>query len=1766
MPEGSTATRVTFTFASGGSGGYKYSYDFGDTGTFEITRSGPTATIPESYLDDGPATLTVRGRITDSKGNYTDYTRTINIFDVAPKPAITVPKATDVGLTNTFQASATSPSSADMKAGFTFTWNFGDNTPNVKGASPTHKYAAAGTYIVTVTAVDADGGTAVGSTRATITVRPLPTANFTDPPIYEGSTNATVEFLNVVGGNPAYTYSYDFGNTGTFEITGSSSSTATIPESYLDTAGTLVVHGRVTDSVGGYTDYTTTVVIADAPPTPTITLPPAIDLGVPATFQGSATSPSNADMQAGFDYTWNFGDGSPTVTGAAPTHTYTQAGTYMVTLTAVDADGGTVAGTTSATVTIIGNSPTTTFTGPTSVSEGTTTAQVAFTNPTGGSGSYTYSYDFGNTGTFEITGSTSPTATIPESYVDDAGTVVVRGRITDSAGAYTDYTTTIAINDVAPTPSITVPSGAEAGVAGTFQASATSPSNADMQAGFSYTWSFGDGTPLVNGAAPTHSYAKAGSYTVTLSAVDQGGGLTGSTKATVTVIAPPTATFSGPSAVSAGATNAQVSFANPAGGSGSGYTYSYDFGNTGTFEITGSGPTATIPESYVDSGPSTLVVRGRITDSAGGYTDYTTSITVNDTAPTPKISGPSSAEAGTSIAFTGSATDPSSADTKSGFTYSWIFGDGTSPVSGADPSHTFTKDGTYTVTLKATDVHAQSGTTTASITIGSGPTATFSGPSSVSSGTNNAQVKFTNPTGGSGGYTYSYDWGDTGTFEISGSASATATIPESYVDNGPATLVVRGRITDSAGAYTDYTTSITINDTAPTPSISGPTSSDVGLANSFAASATDPSSSDTKAGFTYKWNFGDGSSTVTGATPTHTFTKAGTYTITLTATDQHGTVGTTTESFTVAVLPTATFSGPSSVNAGATNATVTFANPTGGSGGYTYSYDWANTGTFQITGSSSATGTIPESYVDAPGTLVVHGRITDSAGGYTDYTTSITINDTAPTPSISGPTSGEATVAESFTASATDPSSSDTNAGFTYKWNFGDGTSAVTGATPTHTFTKAGTYTITLTATDQHGTAGTTTESFTVIAAPTATFSGPSSVNAGATNAQVTFAGATGGSGGYTYSYDWADTGTFELTGTSATAIIPEAYVDNGGSLTVRGRISDSNGGYTDYTTKITINNVAPTASISPPGALTVGTAATFTGSATDPSTADTNGGFTYAWTFGDGGTATGATPSHTYSAAGSYTVALTVTDMHGLTGNASTTVTVSSQSGLNEPLLNSSDLQLLGAFRVPNYSTSVDNLSYGGTALAYDASRNGLFIVGQHQAITEISIPSSIVNSSNLANLATSTILQPFTDVVDQLPGPLSGTTDGAPIGGLLAYNGDLIGTQYAYYSGANAQTTSHFVLNSLNLSTAQVQGLYGVNGDARLAAGYMTTIPSEWQSVLGYPVLTGLSDVPIISTVSSGPAAIGFNPSNLSSSSQAPGTNFLYYPASNPLGPFSSAVDPLQSGTSQIGGMVFVPGTNSILFIGATGTNYDGYGPPGQEGPWSLNGQYTQQIWAYNANDLLAVKQGTLQPWQVQPYDVWNFQFPIASNWVGSGIHENYVGGVAFDPSTDRLYVSLLYADMQGGPALPVIYVFQVNVPSGSPGSVAPQVGTLAATPTNISTWPLQADAGDAATGPIPAGTSMMLTAGNAYALTAGSSITQVAFYVDSNGDGRLDAGDQLLGYGTPSTIANAGHNSTLTISTTGWKSGTYTLFAQVEDSAGLFSNVVSTTITIA
>jgi hypothetical protein len=91
------------------------------------------------------------------------------------------------------------------------------------------------------------------------------------------------------------------------------------------------------------------------------------------------------------------------------------------------------------------------------------------------------------------------------------------------------------------------------------------------------------------------------------------------------------------------------------------------------------------------------------------------------------------------------------------------------------------------------------------------------------------------------------------------------------------------------------------------------------------------------------------------------------------------------------------------------------------------------------------------------------------------------------------------------------------------------------------------------------------------------------------------------------------------------------------------------------------------------------------------------------------------------------------------------------------------------------------------------------------------------------------------------------------------------------------------------------------------------------------------------------------------------------------------------------------------------------------------------------------------------------------------------------------------------------------------------------------------------------VTAGSSVTLTASSIVDGNPNSTVTHVAFYVDSNRDGKLDSGDALLGYGTQTSPGVW----TFTISTAGWVPGNYTLFAQAEDNYGVFSDALAVSL---
>jgi PKD repeat protein len=133
------------------------------------------------------------------------------------------------------------------------------------------------------------------------------------------------------------------------------------------------------------------------------------------------------------------------------------------------------------------------------------------------------------------------------------------------------------------------------------------------------------------------------------------------------------------------------------------------------------------------------------------------------------------------------------------------------------------------------------------------------------------------------------------------------------------------------------------------------------------------------------------------------------------------------------------------------------------------------------------------------------------------------------------------------------------------------------------------------------------------------------------------------------YQWDFGD-------GTTAFGPSPSHAYATTGSYPVKLTVTDDRGQTTSVTQNAIADKAPAAAFTATPGTATQGSAIAFDGS----SSSDADGTVaSYAWTFGDGATATGAKPARAYGSAGTFTVTLTVTDNLGVTNAVSQSVTV---------------------------------------------------------------------------------------------------------------------------------------------------------------------------------------------------------------------------------------------------------------------------------------------------------------------------------------------------------------------------------------------------------------------------------------------------------------------------------------------------------------------------
>lgn len=592
----------------------------------------------------------------------------------------------------------------------------------------------------------------------------------------------------------------------------------------------------------------------------------------------------------------------------------------------------------------------------------------------------------------------------------------------------------------------------------------------------------------------------------------------------------------------------------------------------------------------------------------------------------------------------------------------------------------------------------------------------ISGPSTVAEGSTYTLQLAPSSPGVSTITSWVVDWGDGSTPQnVSGNPT---NVTHSFAD-GPNTYNISATATTVEGMATSNTVTVNVTNVGPTVTLAGPTSAAEGQTKHYTFTTTDPGT-DT---FSVLATSGGAVGTVSNLV-IDSNTGAGSFdvsfsdgiaisTVSVQLQDSDGDPSNVSSVLVNVgnISPTLTLSGASSVNEGSPYSLTLTSSDVGDDNVSSWAVNWGDGSPIEtvtnittprhlVSGQYVTVFTGTHSYVDGVSNHTISATATDEDGTYAaGNTLSVSVSNVEPTVALSGsrddagnPT---ANVAEQNVFTLTigpvvDPGT-DTVQKYFITWGdsspvteilagdlpasrqvthvYNDGTSLFGSTTPDHTI-----HVDILDEDGYHADSGTLGIVVTNVA-PTATFSGSNTVNEGSTGV-VTFFGQSDvspvdQSAGFHYSYDFDNNGSFEITGTtSTTATVPASFLADGpGSRTVRGRIIDKDGGFSDYTKTITINNVLPV--VNPLSNVVVNAGAAFTqnGSFTDPG-ADSpwqvyvNYDYDAMSNPGQGalvqsGPSKTFTVGTTYASAGSHVVRVTVIDKDGAVGTGQFTVTV---------------------------------------------------------------------------------------------------------------------------------------------------------------------------------------------------------------------------------------------------------------------------------------------------------------------------------------------------------------------------------------------------------------------------------------------------------------------------------------------------------------------------
>ena len=354
--------------------------------------------------------------------------------------------------------------------------------------NPITTYFDPGTYTVKLVVKNSTGADSVIKTSY-ITVYAPPQAAFNVTPL-QGCFPLNVCFYDksVTGSGPIADYLWDFGdgnisteaqpchtyiNAGTFDIT-------LKVMNVNGCSNTVTKSDLITISSGVIADFSVTSV--DVCKTPAV-----------VTFKNSSTGSGT------LNYLWNFGDGK-TSTASAPTHAYSNSGTYNVLLTVTSSAGCSD----TATAQVVIAFPSSSFTGAESPCANKELSLKNTSSPK----PVSCTWYFGD--------GTTSTQLNPAKVYTTPGTYTIKLVNTFSATCSDSVSKTITVY---PGPSASFTTNDTANCTAPYNVQFTNTSTGSAT---SYKWNFGDGTYSTE-MNPLHVYKHSGSFSVSLTAINANG-------------------------------------------------------------------------------------------------------------------------------------------------------------------------------------------------------------------------------------------------------------------------------------------------------------------------------------------------------------------------------------------------------------------------------------------------------------------------------------------------------------------------------------------------------------------------------------------------------------------------------------------------------------------------------------------------------------------------------------------------------------------------------------------------------------------------------------------------------------------------------------------------------------------------------------------------------------------------------------------------------------------------------------------------------------------------------------------------------------------------------------------------------------------------------------------------------------------------------------------------------------------------------------------